>query len=687
MSVALSLVPEGPLPARHLTREEFGAILDGRGMAPVTRRSYIRAWEDFTARWPDLEVWRQQDLPTRLNHPPPDRGSYAKALLAAERFYLCCAALHTGLVLDYDWLLGHTFHEMGDKSGHLLGMGADWLQPLFDAATQAGYADKARQATQFATVRIALHRGDTDWRNITARDIAEFRAAVKAFCSRPDVAQLRQGFRTGGATVRGWRRTTLNHAFTLHAVMNHMGLISEPPSLERQVQQPVTGGAPAINATIERYVATVAHTSPSTTVADVRAKLRMLVEFLSTRHPEILSLRELTRPVMEEWLEWLPARVSTRTGNTLSVNHRVSTVSVANVFLRRTAEWEWDDVPERPLLSSADIPKRVAPLPRFIPDEQLPKIHKAICELTDPYAKAALLVARWVGPRRSEIRRLDLDCLDTYQDGYPRLRIPAGKTYTERSVPLHPEAAEALRAAMDLTIARQWKGTVIDKVTGLPVRPVFRSRSGLMSTYALFDRPLQMACEAAELVDETGHRIVTSHRFRHSVGTALAEAGARTQTIMSILGHASASMSMVYAHISDPTVRKDYEKALASGASLAGPALDAVMKNDLSDDALNWLQTNYYKTALELGHCLRLPEEGPCECDLYLNCGKFLTTSEYAPRMRAKIRVEERLAQDADARGWGREVERHEAIGRRLKGLLDELGEPHEGPEESCDRS
>jgi hypothetical protein len=46
----------------------------------------------------------------------------------------------------------------------------------------------------------------------------------------------------------------------------------------------------------------------------------------------------------------------------------------------------------------------------------------------------------------------------------------------------------------------------------------------------------------------------------------------------------------------------------------------------LGQDALDWFKTNFYKTELELGHCLRLPQEGPCECDLYLTCAKFVTT-------------------------------------------------------------
>jgi hypothetical protein len=90
---------------------------------------------------------------------------------------------------------------------------------------------------------------------------------------------------------------------------------------------------------------------------------------------------------------------------------------------------------------------------------------------------------------------------------------------------------------------------------------------------------------------------------------------------------------------------------------------------------VSWLQTNFLKTELELGHCLRTPAEGPCECDLVLTCSKFLTTSDYAPRLRARLDVEQQLIDDATARGWQREIERHTATRQRLHQLLSELGE------------
>src|ERR1700730_16259479 len=81
----------------------------------------------------------------------------------------------------------------------------------------------------------------------------------------------------------------------------------------------------------------------------------------------------------------------------------------------------------------------------------------------------------------------------------------------------------------------------------------------LYSDTYLFGSALRLACETAGLVTKQGKPTVTAHRFRHTVGTQLAEKGARLHTIMKVLGHTSASMSMVYSQISDREVLKDYQ--------------------------------------------------------------------------------------------------------------------------------
>ena len=92
---------------------------------------------------------------------------------------------------------------------------------------------------------------------------------------------------------------------------------------------------------------------------------------------------------------------------------------------------------------------------------------------------------------------------------------------------------------------------------------------------------------------------------------------------------------------------------------MAGPAAQRLREHRLDPAAVHWLQTNLLKTELELGHCLRLPAEGPCECDLVLSCSKFVTTTGYAPGLRARLAVGQQLIDDATTRGWASEVERH----------------------------
>ncbi len=128
---------------------------------------------------------------------------------------------------------------------------------------------------------------------------------------------------------------------------------------------------------------------------------------------------------------------------------------------------------------------------------------------------------------------------------------------------------------------------------------------------------------------------------------------------------------------------RDYQSVLAPGAVIAGPAAMDIKSGTLPDGAVDWLKSNFLKTELELGHCLRLPAEGPCECDLYLTCAKFVTTAEYGPRLRARLGLEQQLVHDADERGWTREVERHHCTAARIQKLLTDLGEPITEPPDS----
>ena len=130
-------------------------------------------------------------------------------------------------------------------------------------------------------------------------------------------------------------------------------------------------------------------------------------------------------------------------------------------------------------------------------------------------------------------------------------------------------------------------------------------------------------------------------------------------------------MSIVYIGLTDEEVRQDYQAVFGPDAIIAGPGAQRVQSGELMESEVRWLRENFLRVKWDqLGRCLRLPQEGPCECDLYLTCAKFVTSSEYAPRLRRRRRIEQELVVDAQTHGWKREVERHQCTILRLERLL-----------------
>jgi integrase len=657
------------------------------------RCNRLHVYDAFTQQWPSLKTWFRAPLIERITDPVP-QVSPGRGGAHIVMPYLAYLSLVEGIGMDYDLLLARTFASPFTTRTYPSGLGVD-LEVFArhqDRLVQLGYAPgSVFGLLSWGLGRLVLHRGDPDLGAISGEDLTEFYAAIRAFVTRPDMRELRAFYARDGnssdaAVGRQYCSTALSRLHATHVVLFDIGQVDlTPPGrrdkgtwADRMVPVPAP---PRIAAVVERYLCLKleANLDRPQTVRHARDALRRLLVWLAETHPEIGTLAELTRAHAEEFLRWLGAQRNSQTGEPLALTTRRSIVTLIAGFVNDTAAWKWDEVPGRVIFTRADIPKTPKTLPRYLPQHELDALMAAVDQLPDPYQRAALIVARWAGARRDEIRRLEVDCLDTYPDGHPRLRIPVGKGHAERSIPLHPDAAEALRPLID-TARRQGARAQFDPSASRAVQYIFVRRGKLLSKAFLFDRSLKAACTTAGLLDSKGRPTVSAHRFRHTVGTQLAEGGARLQTIMAVLGHRTPAMSLIYASLSDPTIKRQYDQALGSGEQvrLAGPAAEDLRSHRLDPDAVHWLQTNFLKTELELGHCLRLPQEGPCECDLVLACSKFVTTSEYAPRLRARLTVEQQLIDDAHARGWQREIERHQCTRQRLQQLLNDLGQPVE---------
>ncbi len=667
--VVLAQTPE------HASAEEFAQLIRAVSNDPSYLSLKLKHRVEFVARYPDLSEWFAEPLTHRVGRvlgEDPRRGPVTDPISYNARHYLTFLGVTGRVRFDWDWLLAVPALNVWVHAEALNLPLVQARDELTDLGSRVGFRTKtASRAAQWALSRMLLHSGVPALEEFTVADFQDLLDAIDDFGRRPDRHQFHGADSQWASKRRNWG----SQVFLLQLLLYHAGHIPEIPK-EPLPTRVVWPPMPQVMTNmVDRYLDARSQLDRPSTVQNISSGLRRFSTWLMVNRPSVASFAEVTRTDALEFCAWLSTLTHHRTGAPLSPATRRQDIQAVLGFFRDGYAWQWPDMPGRPLLMNGDLPKITRAVPRFIPDAELKVLMEAVRAIRCPFQRTALLVARWSGARRSEIRMLDLDCLDTYPDGTPRLRLPASKNYSERTVPLNQEAADAIRELQDQRreqIDRPLPGNHNER----PARRLFVRQGRVLSNAYLFDDALLTACRTANLVDQDGKPTITAHRFRHTVGTQLAERGARLQTIMSVLGHKSVQMALVYAHVSDPAVLDDYRSVLGADATIAGPSASAVRNRELTPETVDWLKDNFFRTELELGHCLRLPAEGPCECDLFLTCAKFITTPTYAPRLRERYYTELELADQARGQGWTREVERHQSVAQRICQLLADLDEP-----------
>lgn len=655
--------------SRHCSADEYDAFLAGCGNGKgfvQQRRSHRKLFVDA---WPNLEEWLHAPLAKRVGRID---GQTRRSLLNPPsywaRTYLYYLALSGHLRIDYDWLLAVGDLCIHDVVRHMrIDLGVEMLAR--EGAALGLRLTTSDSAMRWTLGRLAMHHGKRSADQLGDADVDGLLSAIRKFGERSDLADYWGSVERYGVVSKSW----ITMVSQLRLVLYHRGQAHEVPR-KIMPSYAVPASQPEMVAVIDLWLQRRAPALRPATVYHHALTARRFLQHLGSVAPEVQTFAAVKHDHIVSWMDSMATELSPKTGRPLTTRSQRERVIRLAQFFKDAEDWAWPGIPRWPLVAKRDLPRVPECIPRYIPRADLERLMVVVRLLDDPFQRAAFLVARWSGARRSEIQRLTTDCLDTYPDGTARLRLPVGKTARERLVPLHEEAADALNAVLAIR-ADVADRDLPDERTGELVRFVFVRHGKLMSVRHLFENPLKHLCNAAGLVDSNGRRTITMHRFRHTLGTELAERGAKLHTIMSVLGHESPRMSMIYCRISDAEVLRDYRSVLEPGALIAGAGAEAIRSGDLGSDAIDWLRTNFLKTELELGHCLRLPSEGPCECDLYLNCSRFVTTPSYGPRLRERHRLELSLADDARVRSWPREVERHCAIARRIEGLLSDLGE------------
>jgi hypothetical protein len=303
--------------------DEFVAGLPCRSQAKYLRR---RGGERLLAAHPDVQVW--------MSRPVADRIAEARRLQAWPFLSWCFA---TGrLVPELDLLAGK------GKGGHFsvwARLHPDDMRRVHRAAAGFDWCPEWRARITDNAFPLVCLTQSTILDRVTAEDLDAVEEAI------------------GSATMlTGIHR---QHWLTQHrgvrALCYQLGLVDDPPThsnLRRTApaQRADRITQPEIRRVVARYLSTIAATLRPATVASRAASLTVLASWLADTHPEVTSLRALSRGHLEAFCTFNASRACrgrrARQNRPISVTHHAHTVADLRCFFDDLTAWGWAERPD-----------------------------------------------------------------------------------------------------------------------------------------------------------------------------------------------------------------------------------------------------------------------------------------------------------------------------------------------------
>ncbi len=589
----------------------------------------------FLRRWPDPQRWAGEPLEARLTVSHPTRSFVTFLMLAGY--------LRPG----YDYLI---HRKLAVFWRHLPpGPLAEDLARFLSAAQELGFTERTRSAAASQVIgRLLIQTG----RRLDALTDNEFDDLLTASAARHGAGKPSRHYSSAAHTAR--------------QVMFHLGVFTEQPvnatSLLRQsFTQRMRDATPALRGSFVAYLDRLTATHSRGTVTGTATRLNHFAAHLAAVDPALSSLAGLDRRRhIETYLTATAEAMNSRTSAPIQASERRGRVLAVHCLLNDIAEWGWPETPQRRLVFRSDIPKLPRALPRYLTPDLDRRLTQALQAWPERLPADALLLQRATGLRIGELVDLELDSVHEITSQGAWLKVPLGKLNTERVVPLDEETV----ALIDRIVAHRSPG-----------RPLPHPRTARPTDFLLTHHGRRLTVDhlrdvLTRVTTDAGLPHITPHQLRHTYATALVNAGVSLQSLMALLGHVSAEMSLRYGRLFDATVRTEYERALAAAKAHLGTLPTEPPQGRVSLPIVDgdWKDAPAVKARLAGGFCIRAQVQGPCAyANICEHCPNFRTDTGYLPVLAAQRADTETLARDAEARGWTGEAERH----RRLIARLD----------------
>jgi integrase len=593
-----------------------------------------KAATTFLRRWPDPQQWAAEPMAVRL------------AATADKRAFVMFLMLSGRLRPGYDYLVRRKLPSFWRDLPP--GSMADDLARFLTAAGELGFTERTRGGVGSQVIgRLLIQTG----RRLDALLDSDFDDLLAA-----------------SATRHGSTKPSRHYGSAVHTarqVLFHLGVLTRQPvnatSLLRQsFDQRMRDATDALRPTFVAYLDRLIATHSRGTVTGAASRLNHFAAHLAAVDPHLASLAQLDRRRhIETYLTATTEAVNSRTGAPISISERRGRVLAISCLLNDITEWGWAEAPERRLVFRSDIPKTSRALPRYLTPDLDRRLTHALESWPDRLSADALLLQRATGLRIGELVDLEMDCVHEIPGQGVWLKVPLGKLNSERMVPLDEETV----AVIDRIVAHRSPG-----------RALPHPRTGQPTDFLLTHHGRRVTvCHLREVIRrvarDAGLPHITPHQLRHTYATALVNAGVSLQSLMALLGHVSAEMSLRYGRLFDATVKAEYERALTAAKAHLGtlPTDPPRERTPLPVLDGNWKEAPAVKARLAGGFCIRAQAQGPCAyANICEHCPNFRTDLGYLPVLAAQRADTEALARDAEARGWISEADRHRRLIERL---------------------
>lgn len=521
-----------------------------------------------------------------------------------------------------------------------------------------------------AELRFSEHVRTRAAERVICRLLIQTGRELRALCVE-DLRELDAAFRArADAKGTSWKNDR-GYLHAAWAVLYHLGIVVVTPPNRRRRDHADTshhfGGVPTwLAKRLVTYTELLRGTHRPSTIHAIAIRLAHFGRFLVDCDGGLESLAGLERQRhIEPYLNAVASATAQSTDRVISVGEQRNRIITLGRFLADICEWGWLDAPQRRLVFPRDVPRAPRPLPRYLPPDQDRRLQEALGASPKRLFADALLLARACGLRVGELVDLELDCVHELPRAGAWLKVPPSKLDQERMVPLDEETLQ-----------------LVDRIVEqrCPCEPLPHPETGRLADFLLTHHGKRVSTQAlrdelARAASAAGLPHVTPHQLRHTYATALVNAGCSVQSLMELLGHVSAAMSLRYGKLFNSTVRADYERALAQAKAQIGQPLGATAPLPLAEitSQSDWRQAPLIKARLAGGYCVRSAAQGVCPyANVCEHCPNLRTDAAFLSVLSAQQNDAALLAKDAEQRGWGEEAERHRRLIARLEQLIDQ---------------